>query len=130
MKFTLTSLVTLLAFAPAALASVVAIPGAETNNPNALAEKRDLHRQIYCVDYHPAKNLKEGGEVDNDATDKACAMYRRRSTGNKQWDKCSDCYMKVLKGSNIHVCISEGRHLGGDEMTYYCKKSGAHHGND
>ncbi|CAG8958304.1 hypothetical protein HYFRA_00000659 [Hymenoscyphus fraxineus] len=130
MKFTLAFLVTLLAFAPAALASVVAIPGAETNNPNALIEKRDMHRQLFCVDYDRAKNLVEGGEVseDNDATDNACAMYRRRNTGNKKWDKCPDCYIRVLKGSNIHVCISEGRHMGGDEMTYYCKKSGAHHG--
>ncbi|TQN68379.1 hypothetical protein CSHISOI_07115 [Colletotrichum shisoi] len=55
-----------------------------------------------------------------EATKCACNYYKNRNTGNKQWDKCPDCNYDGLQ------CVSNGWHIGGDEMNYYCsKKRGA-----
>ncbi|KAJ0273896.1 hypothetical protein CBS470a_012023 [Colletotrichum nupharicola] len=32
-------------------------------------------------------------EIMPEATKCACDYYRRRNTGNKQWDQCPDCHM-------------------------------------
>ncbi|KAG6361214.1 hypothetical protein INS49_009438 [Diaporthe citri] len=55
-------------------------------------------------------------EIDGEATKCACGYYKNRNTGNKQWDKCPDCTFDGLQ------CLSNGWHIGGDEMTYYCEK--------
>lgn len=96
----------------------------------------DLHYSGLCVD-------KVGGEsvYNHDATVKACGNYLMRNTGNKQWDQCPDCGMVRyywLKAMAIHdannyqankggldFCHSEGMHIGGDELSYYCKLNGA-----
>ncbi|KAF2126040.1 hypothetical protein P153DRAFT_346859 [Dothidotthia symphoricarpi CBS 119687] len=78
----------------------------------------DLHHDIICA-------TKVGGATvyHADATNKACAAYRARNTGSQQWDTCPDCTV-VLVG-NLNICHSEGKHIGGDEMQYYCKQNGA-----
>ncbi|KAK6208532.1 hypothetical protein QIS74_12050 [Colletotrichum tabaci] len=91
----------------------------------------DLHNQAVCV-----KNRVEspvGGtawsvsytwsnnyEIEVEATKCACEHYKNRNTGDKQWDQCPDC--KVID----MICHSDGWHIGGDEMNYYCsEKCGA-----
>ncbi|KAH6887421.1 hypothetical protein B0T10DRAFT_607386 [Thelonectria olida] len=70
----------------------------------------------WSVSYNWAKSY----EILPAATKCACDYYRRRNTGNKQWDKCPDC---TFDGT---VCNSAAWHIGGDEFTYYCsKKCGA-----
>ncbi|KNG45830.1 hypothetical protein DDE82_007395 [Stemphylium lycopersici] len=78
----------------------------------------DLHFAGVCVD-------KIGGaQVYNaDATQKACNAYLHRNTGSKQWDQCPDCVMKNI--GNLNVCHSGDWHIGGDELSYYCKQNGA-----
>ncbi|PSN73966.1 hypothetical protein BS50DRAFT_4763 [Corynespora cassiicola Philippines] len=78
----------------------------------------DLHYSGLCVD-------KVGGEsvYNHDATVKACGNYLMRNTGNKQWDQCPDCGMANKGG--LDFCHSEGMHIGGDELSYYCKLNGA-----
>ncbi|KAH7066674.1 hypothetical protein BKA63DRAFT_424947, partial [Paraphoma chrysanthemicola] len=61
------------------------------------------------------------------ATEKACAAYRNRNTGSKQWDTCPDCVMRYpTENPNkcVWACASAGYHLGGDEFEYYCKQAG------
>ncbi|TDZ40389.1 hypothetical protein C8035_v004136 [Colletotrichum spinosum] len=55
-------------------------------------------------------------EINTAATKCACGYYKNRNTGNNQWDKCPDCTFDGLQ------CLSNGWHLGGDELTYYCEK--------
>ncbi|KAK2005912.1 hypothetical protein LZ32DRAFT_670718 [Colletotrichum eremochloae] len=55
-------------------------------------------------------------EIATDATNCACSYYSRRHTGNHQWDSCPDCHFDGLQ------CLSNGWHIGGDEMDYYCEK--------
>ncbi|KAJ4986132.1 hypothetical protein SVAN01_08396 [Stagonosporopsis vannaccii] len=75
----------------------------------------DLHSDAICYD------KKGGASVYNEAATKAaCGNYRVRNTGNKQWDQCPDCEMRVI--GNLNVCHSDGWHIGGDEMSYYCTK--------
>ncbi|KAF5549086.1 hypothetical protein FMEXI_4428 [Fusarium mexicanum] len=103
-----------------------------------------LHNQAVCVsnrNYSPiggtawsvSYNWKVNYEILPDATNCACAYYRNRNTGNKQWDKCPDCrfvgYPRCNiseRGANMEqdglVCGSKGWHIGGDEFTYYCEK--------
>ncbi|KAJ4358838.1 hypothetical protein N0V95_002691 [Ascochyta clinopodiicola] len=73
----------------------------------------DVHSAAVCID------TKGGASVYNEAaTKKACDNYKARNTGDKQWDQCPDCQMKVI--GNLNVCNSEGWHIGGDEINYYC----------
>ncbi|KAF6802086.1 hypothetical protein CMUS01_15457, partial [Colletotrichum musicola] len=81
-----------------------------------------------------------------EATKKACAAYRKRNTGSKQWDTCPDC--TVVRSSTLTLialssvsstgvrhttdpnycaiaCNSNAEHIGGDEWLYYCKQAGA-----
>ncbi|KAH6625784.1 hypothetical protein C7974DRAFT_377247 [Boeremia exigua] len=75
----------------------------------------DLHNAGICVDY------KGGVAVYNEAATKAaCGNYKARNTGNKQWDQCPDCEMKVT--GNLNVCSSPAWHIGGDELNHYCEK--------
>ncbi|PVH75375.1 hypothetical protein DL98DRAFT_466604 [Cadophora sp. DSE1049] len=60
----------------------------------------------------------------DDVTEKACARYKARNTGTKQWDTCPDCVMSTNGAENI-VCRSNAKHIGGDEWNYYCKQEGA-----
>ncbi|KAI6355240.1 hypothetical protein MCOR25_008282 [Pyricularia grisea] len=55
-------------------------------------------------------------EIDTTATSCACSYYRARHTGSHQWDSCPDCKFDGIE------CLSDGWHIGGDEMTYYCEK--------
>ncbi|KAJ5505886.1 hypothetical protein N7453_004843 [Penicillium expansum] len=80
----------------------------------------DLHTQGVCID-KPAK----GVEVYNQAaTEQACTAYKNRNTGNKQWDKCPDCTLKNEQDL-LYYCESQGWHIGGDELHYYCNQHGA-----
>ncbi|CAK1363552.1 unnamed protein product [Cercospora beticola] len=88
----------------------------------------DLHSSAVCVSGrqigHPGGTPFSPGmggfpktyEILLDATECACGYYRRRNTGNKQWDQCPDCTFDGLE------CKSEGWHIGGDEMNHYCTK--------
>ncbi|KAF1927451.1 uncharacterized protein M421DRAFT_421862 [Didymella exigua CBS 183.55] len=74
-----------------------------------------LHSNAICID------ILSGVSVYNEAaTIASCGNYRVRNTGNKQWDQCPDCEMKVI--GNLNVCHSDGWHIGGDEINYYCEK--------
>ncbi|KAI9641873.1 hypothetical protein NHQ30_009740 [Ciborinia camelliae] len=77
----------------------------------------DLHDRAICINW--VNNVAVYNEA---ATRYACWRYRNRNTGNKQWDKCPDCYYAA--GGWAH-CQSDGWHMGGDEITYYCKLKGA-----
>jgi hypothetical protein len=96
----------------------------------------DLHHSGVCVS-------KTGGQnVYHDAATKAaCDAYSKRNTGDKQWDQCPDCAMVSSPSNgitgvranrrqqqvigNLNVCHSDGWHIGGDELDYYCKQNGA-----
>ncbi|GJC79118.1 hypothetical protein Ct61P_03313 [Colletotrichum tofieldiae] len=70
----------------------------------------------WSVSYNWSKHY----EILPDATKCACNYYKNRNTGNKQWDQCPDCTFDGLQ------CNSAGKHIGGDELYYYCtKKCGA-----
>ncbi|KAH7374284.1 hypothetical protein BKA66DRAFT_589802 [Pyrenochaeta sp. MPI-SDFR-AT-0127] len=77
-----------------------------------------LHTDGVCVDKVSGTSV-----YNKDATAAACGAYLRRNTGDKQWDKCPDCTMKVI--GNLNVCHSDGKHIGGDELNYYCKQNKA-----
>ncbi|KAG9959936.1 hypothetical protein KCU61_g6992, partial [Aureobasidium melanogenum] len=66
----------------------------------------------WSVSYNWQKNY----EIDLKATQCACDHYKRRNTGNNQWDKCEDCTFDGLQ------CNSAEWHIGGDEMEYYCSE--------
>ncbi|KAF1357264.1 hypothetical protein EJ07DRAFT_129481 [Lizonia empirigonia] len=72
-----------------------------------------LHYDGVCID-----NVGGATVYNEAATIKACGNYYMRNTGNNQWDKCPDCGMKVV--GNLNVCHSDGKHIGGDELHYYC----------
>ncbi|KAE9366238.1 hypothetical protein N431DRAFT_472787 [Stipitochalara longipes BDJ] len=73
----------------------------------------DLHQNAFCIDSTDA------GDVLNEAaTTTACGYYFMRNKGTEQWNTCPDCVM--LDTPSIH-CNSEAWHIGGDEITYYCK---------
>ncbi|KAH7125772.1 hypothetical protein B0J11DRAFT_568497 [Dendryphion nanum] len=88
----------------------------------------DLHNAAVCVTgrtyspiggtpFSPSQTWAKHFEILPDATKCACDAYRRRNTGNKQWDQCPDCTFDGLQ------CVSKGWHIGGDEITYYCEKT-------
>ncbi|KAJ5205917.1 hypothetical protein N7491_003459 [Penicillium cf. griseofulvum] len=80
----------------------------------------DIHTQGVCIDT-PGK----GVEVYNRAaTEKACGAYKNRNTGSNQWDQCPDCTIKNEKDL-LYYCESQGSHIGGDELHYYCTQNGA-----
>ncbi|KAJ5103583.1 hypothetical protein N7532_004112 [Penicillium argentinense] len=80
----------------------------------------DLHTQGVCID-----TPGEGVEVYNKAaTEKACDAYKNRNTGSNQWDQCPDCTLKNEKDL-LYYCESQGSHIGGDELHYYCTQNGA-----
>ncbi|KZL81686.1 hypothetical protein CI238_12472 [Colletotrichum incanum] len=67
----------------------------------------DLHSSGYCVTKKPS-------------LPSVVLPRANRNTGNKQWDQCLDCTFDGLQ------CNSAGKHIGGDELYYYCtKKCGA-----
>ncbi|KAF7954165.1 hypothetical protein EAE96_005296 [Botrytis aclada] len=77
----------------------------------------DLHVNGICVDEKSGVNV-----YNADATAKTCTNYKNRNTGSEQWDTCPDCTM-ITRG--IPHCESADLHIGGDELNYYCKQSGA-----
>ncbi|KAF2634776.1 hypothetical protein P280DRAFT_511664 [Massarina eburnea CBS 473.64] len=77
-----------------------------------------VHFGGLCVDNVAGKN------VYNDAATKdSCINYQVRNTGSKPWDTCPDCTVKEVGG--LTYCNSEAKHIGGDELNYYCKQNGA-----
>ncbi|KAH8680024.1 hypothetical protein BGZ60DRAFT_445442 [Tricladium varicosporioides] len=77
----------------------------------------DLHTRALCVD------TGDGYMIYNEAaTIAACTAYKNRNTGDSQWDQCPDC--TYVTTSPAH-CQSDGWHLGGDEINYYCEQNGA-----
>ncbi|PQE07272.1 hypothetical protein CJF31_00004966 [Rutstroemia sp. NJR-2017a BVV2] len=77
----------------------------------------DLHHNGICVNTGSGQNV-----YNSAATEAACTNYRYRNTGSKWWDTCPDCHM-VNTGSPY--CRTDAGHMGGDEITYYCKLHGA-----
>ncbi|KAH8661041.1 hypothetical protein BGZ61DRAFT_510432 [Ilyonectria robusta] len=84
----------------------------------------DLHKAAVCVSdrksspvggtaWSVSYNWQTSYEILPDATKCAC---ENRNTGNKQWDQCPDCTFDGL------ACNSANKHIGGDEMNYYCTK--------
>ncbi|WYZ34301.1 hypothetical protein EsH8_I_000577 [Colletotrichum jinshuiense] len=53
------------------------------------------------------------------ATKCACDLYKKRNTGNNQWDQCPDCTFDGIE------CNSAGWHMGGNQIDDYCKSCGA-----
>ncbi|KAK0117944.1 hypothetical protein ONS95_012256 [Cadophora gregata] len=85
----------------------------------------DLHTRLTCLNYSQSvlgAGASQAGTNDA-ATIAACNAYKRRNTGNKQWDTCPDC--TVIQNNQIKACQSNGKHLGGDEFLFYCKQNGA-----
>ncbi|KAF4264135.1 hypothetical protein KXV68_005175 [Aspergillus fumigatus] len=80
----------------------------------------DLHYTGICVD-NPARGVTV---YNRRATEKACAAYRNRNTGNAQWDRCPDCTLKSDRDI-LFYCQTAAQHMGGDELEYYCKQNGA-----
>ncbi|KAF2174730.1 hypothetical protein K469DRAFT_725304 [Zopfia rhizophila CBS 207.26] len=78
----------------------------------------DLHASGLCVDNISGKSV-----YNADATTQACTSYLNRNTGSKQWDTCPDCQVSTVGG--LTFCHSEAWHIGGDELSYYCKQAGA-----
>ncbi|KAF4540329.1 uncharacterized protein LTHEOB_9425 [Lasiodiplodia theobromae] len=87
----------------------------------------DLHKAAACVSnrrsspvggtgWSVSYNWQTSYEVLPDATKCACDYYKQRNTGSNQWDTCPDCTFDGL------TCNSAAKHIGGDEMTYYCEK--------
>ncbi|PSN70129.1 hypothetical protein BS50DRAFT_662233 [Corynespora cassiicola Philippines] len=93
----------------------------------AVSASADLHWAAACVDgrtsspiggtpfsvsYNWAKNF----IMNPGATQCACNHYRNRNTGGKHWDRCPDCTFDGV------TCRSAAKHIGGDEMNYYCSR--------
>ncbi|KAF2714593.1 hypothetical protein K504DRAFT_368438 [Pleomassaria siparia CBS 279.74] len=78
----------------------------------------DTHNAGVCVNY-------EGGQAvyHADATVAACGNYLQRNKGTELWNTCPDCAMTNKGG--INFCGSAAGHIGGDELSYYCKLNGA-----
>ncbi|KAE9987337.1 hypothetical protein EG328_003061 [Venturia inaequalis] len=76
----------------------------------------DYHDYALC--YYGPRNLAGYHEA---ATRKMCETYRKRTGGGLQWETCPDC---VITGSPP-TCHSAGWHLGGDQVSSYCKGAGA-----
>ncbi|KAI4864926.1 hypothetical protein F4820DRAFT_422127 [Hypoxylon rubiginosum] len=74
----------------------------------------DLHAAAACI--AARDSAVAGYEILLNATSCACELYKKRNTGSKQWDQCPDCTFDGL------VCNSAAKHIGGDEMTYYCEE--------
>ncbi|TID24318.1 hypothetical protein E2P81_ATG02619 [Venturia nashicola] len=76
-----------------------------------------LHNYALC--YYGPENSAGYHEA---ATRAACAAYSKRSNkGAAQWNSCPDC---VITGAPPS-CYSKEWHLGGDEISFYCKQAGA-----
>ncbi|OQE19595.1 hypothetical protein PENSTE_c015G08306 [Penicillium steckii] len=86
-----------------------------------------LHNVAVCVTgrkysevggtpFSPSYTWSKDYEILPDETKCACDLYKQRNTGSNQWDQCPDCNF------DGNYCHSEGWHIGGDEMTYYCEK--------
>ncbi|KAF2027987.1 hypothetical protein EK21DRAFT_114335 [Setomelanomma holmii] len=78
----------------------------------------DLHSDGIC-----AVNIGGRNVYSDAATKAACAAYLQRNTGDEQWDQCPDCTMKTI--GYLDLCHSDGWHIGGDELHYYCTQNGA-----
>ncbi|KAI1001870.1 hypothetical protein K3495_g6334 [Podosphaera aphanis] len=48
----------------------------------------EVHNSMHCVSVGKTPAT---WEPNNFATGEACAAYRRKPTGKKQWDSCPDC---------------------------------------
>ncbi|KAF6803341.1 hypothetical protein CMUS01_15116 [Colletotrichum musicola] len=87
--------------------------------PALLSVVADVHKYAFCTSrIQPINN-----NNNEAATRKACAAYKKRNTGNKQWDKCPDCTVDPTYCAI--ACNSAGSHIGGDEWLYYCEQNGA-----
>ncbi|KAF2712186.1 hypothetical protein K504DRAFT_452414 [Pleomassaria siparia CBS 279.74] len=85
----------------------------------------NLHAYAWCQD-QGFEGINETAKENNAATAAACAAYKNRNTGTKQWDTCPDC-SPGFRG-DVRVCNSPAKHIGGDEWNYYCRKAGASYG--
>ncbi|ESZ98490.1 hypothetical protein SBOR_1152 [Sclerotinia borealis F-4128] len=78
----------------------------------------DLHTTAICINDSSSGD----GVYNSKATIASCTNYFNRNTGSEQWDTCPDC---VMITTGIPHCSSPAEHMGGDEITYYCKQNGA-----
>ncbi|KAH8757266.1 hypothetical protein F5883DRAFT_160408 [Diaporthe sp. PMI_573] len=72
----------------------------------------DLHHIAYCR----GEEYVWGNDIDAAATECACKAYKNRNQGTDWWNTCPDC---TYDGT---YCNSKMKHIGGDEVTYYCEK--------
>ncbi|KAF6812102.1 hypothetical protein CPLU01_14970 [Colletotrichum plurivorum] len=98
-------------------------------NPNTCPKKRDTSDNNELLKFNRSRIMGRAYADNAEATKKACAAYRNRNTGNKQWDKCPDCTVGWRHSEDPNYCAlacnSNGWHIGGDEWLYYCKQAGA-----
>ncbi|KAF6817777.1 hypothetical protein CSOJ01_02214, partial [Colletotrichum sojae] len=98
------------------------------NNNNVCPKKRDI-LEGDAINMTRSRIIGRAYGDNEAATRKACAAYKNRNTGNKQWDKCPDCTVGWRHTEDPTYCAiacnSAGSHIGGDEWLYYCKQSGA-----
>ncbi|KAH6684751.1 hypothetical protein B0J14DRAFT_646644 [Halenospora varia] len=101
-----------------------------TGSLSAAIQARDLHTKLWCVDVTPAQNFNIGEEVteNNAATPAACAAYKNRNAGTNPQDTCPDCVAVTDSRNGFVTCNSAAKHLGGNEMTDFCKAAGADRG--
>ncbi|KAF4544457.1 hypothetical protein BFW01_g5094 [Lasiodiplodia theobromae] len=88
----------------------------------------DLHNFCGCGIRHKGDTVEDPyWDFQTDITKFACARYRNRHTGTKQWDSCPDCQMDTQDFDaqvDVPACFSVGFHMGGDEFDYYCGLKG------
>ncbi|KAI9731236.1 MAG: hypothetical protein M1834_005429 [Cirrosporium novae-zelandiae] len=83
----------------------------------------DLHTSAICVSTDSGENVYEEA-----ITTTACTYYSNRDTGDEWWDTCPDCVIltePIKVDADIPYCSSAAGHIGGDEISYYCKLAGA-----
>ncbi|KAF6790007.1 hypothetical protein CSOJ01_14662 [Colletotrichum sojae] len=97
-------------------------------NPNSCPKKRDTSDNE-VLNLARSRIMGRAYADNAEATKKACAAYRKRNTGSKQWDTCPDCTVGVRHTTDPNYCAiacnSDAEHIGGDEWLYYCKQAGA-----
>ncbi|TEA13820.1 hypothetical protein C8034_v004376 [Colletotrichum sidae] len=98
------------------LSALTAVAVAKLHNAGVCVDARVRGSTGNGTPWGPGYGSYTDYEINTAATKCACGYYKNRNTGNNQWDKCPDCTFDGLQ------CLSNGWHLGGDELTYYCEK--------
>ncbi|WQF86614.1 hypothetical protein CDEST_11628 [Colletotrichum destructivum] len=75
-----------------------------------------LHNDALCVTgrtrspvggtpFSPSYTWAKDYEIHKEATECACRLYKARNTGNKQWDRCPDCFyspaLALMRNHNV-----------------------------